>query len=582
MNLFRFTTPRGSLLVALIALLTLATAFAGQRSTANAATYDISALSDICFTPFASIDVVTGDVINITGTSGEPTPCSPVDLTPWTNLWTVEQFPNGGDPLYRVTITQTGSAAVDFGNGRELTINASPGVPGAPTIDEVVPGDGQATVYFSPPATEGGSPITSYTVTTDPGGATTSGGSSPITVTGLENGSAYTFTVAATNSFGTGPSSAPSEATTPLPAADVSLTISPSPSDRGQTVQLEASVTGDNPTGTVEFVLDGVTIGTVLLDPDGTATMEAGPFEIGTYTFRAIYPGDANHVPSDSGDVLHEVTLAGSTTTLSADFSHILLGESALLTATVQSRSEVTGTVTFVVNGEAVGNAEVENGAATLTTSQFALGANEVTAEYSGDENVDGSLSEPIAVIAHELPVETPTSTPAPSETPEVTPTPAGETPTSTPTTPATPSTTPTAPAESTLSAGAPAGSSTLDLADHNFRVGDVIRISPGGPNEETRTVTGLDPVSLDRPLDFEHRAGAVVLAVGAASPTPTAVQGTTTPGAGNPTPVPPDTGSGATGTNANKTLLVGTAVLCLLFGMSALGFARQRRQRSL
>ena len=62
----------------------------------------------------------------------------------------------------------------------------------------------------------GGSPITSYTVTSSPGGKTATGASSPITVTGLTNGTAYTFTVTATNALGTGPASSPSNSVTPV------------------------------------------------------------------------------------------------------------------------------------------------------------------------------------------------------------------------------------------------------------------------------------------------------------------------------------------------------------------------------
>ena len=53
------------------------------------------------------------------------------------------------------------------------------------------------------------------TVTASPGGETASGVSSPITVTGLTNGTSYTFTVAATNDVGTGSSSSSSNAVTP-------------------------------------------------------------------------------------------------------------------------------------------------------------------------------------------------------------------------------------------------------------------------------------------------------------------------------------------------------------------------------
>jgi hypothetical protein len=91
--------------------------------------------------------------------------------------------------------------------------------PGAPTAVTVTPGSGQATVAFTPPVNDGGSPITGYTVTatdtTTPTNSvqTASGANSPLTVTGLHAGDTYTFTVTATNAAGTGPSSSPSTAT---------------------------------------------------------------------------------------------------------------------------------------------------------------------------------------------------------------------------------------------------------------------------------------------------------------------------------------------------------------------------------
>jgi hypothetical protein len=79
-------------------------------------------------------------------------------------------------------------------------------------------------VSWTAPA-DGGSPITSYTVTpylgTTAQPSTVLTGSPPPTSTtigGLTNGSSYTFTVAAGNAVGTGPESAPSNAVTPVAA----------------------------------------------------------------------------------------------------------------------------------------------------------------------------------------------------------------------------------------------------------------------------------------------------------------------------------------------------------------------------
>jgi hypothetical protein len=94
-----------------------------------------------------------------------------------------------------------------------------PSVPGAPTGVIANPGNGLATLSWSAPA-DGGSPITSYTVTPFVGSTaqpplTVSPPALTTTISGLTNGTAYTFTVSATNALGTGPASAPSSAVTP-------------------------------------------------------------------------------------------------------------------------------------------------------------------------------------------------------------------------------------------------------------------------------------------------------------------------------------------------------------------------------
>ena len=73
--------------------------------------------------------------------------------------------------------------------------------PSAPTIGTATAGNTQISVAFTAPSSLNGSTITGYTVTSS-GGQTASGSSSPIIVTGLTNGTTYTFTVVANSASG--------------------------------------------------------------------------------------------------------------------------------------------------------------------------------------------------------------------------------------------------------------------------------------------------------------------------------------------------------------------------------------------
>lgn len=104
-------------------------------------------------------------------------------------------------------------------------------VPGAPTIGVATAGNTQASVAFTTPASNGGSAITSYIVTSSPDNFTVNGSSSPLVVLGLTNGTAYTFTVKATNAIGTGAASATSNSVTPIDP-NVPTTAAPMPPNR--------------------------------------------------------------------------------------------------------------------------------------------------------------------------------------------------------------------------------------------------------------------------------------------------------------------------------------------------------------
>ena len=93
------------------------------------------------------------------------------------------------------------------------TFNPAATVPNAPTIGTATAGNGQVTITFTAPMNDGGSPITGYTATC--GGQMASGPNSPITVTGLMNGTPVTCTVVATNAVGPSSPSMASNSVTP-------------------------------------------------------------------------------------------------------------------------------------------------------------------------------------------------------------------------------------------------------------------------------------------------------------------------------------------------------------------------------
>lgn len=87
-------------------------------------------------------------------------------------------------------------------------------LPSPPRHVRAIAGHGMATVSFEAPQTNGGSPITVYTVTAYPGRIKVQGAKSPIEVSGLDSGQTYRFTVTAGSAIGTGLPSEPSNPVT--------------------------------------------------------------------------------------------------------------------------------------------------------------------------------------------------------------------------------------------------------------------------------------------------------------------------------------------------------------------------------
>jgi hypothetical protein len=159
-------------------------------------------------------------------------------------------------------------------------------VPGAPTIGTATNAgtgrpynNGAATVTFTAPANVNGLPIISYLVTSSPGGFTGTGASSPVTVTGLQSSTSYTFTVKALNSRGSGTASAASNSIT-------ATTVPQAP-----TIGV---ATGGNALATVAYIANAtggsaVTTFTATSSPGGFTGTGASPITVSGLTWGTSY-----------------------------------------------------------------------------------------------------------------------------------------------------------------------------------------------------------------------------------------------------------------------------------------------------
>ncbi|KZE78593.1 hypothetical protein AV654_02245 [Paenibacillus elgii] len=261
--------------------------------------------------------------------------------------YTVTSNPGGltasgtGSPItvtgltYGTAYTFTVVATNDLGNStaslpsNSVTPTAST-APGAPThvTAEVANGESKATVKFTAPVSNGGSPITGYIVTSSPGGLTASGTGSPITVTGLTYGTAYTFTVVATNGVGNSKASLSSNSVTPT-ASTAPATVPGTPTAVTAVVehgQSQATVTFTPPASNGGSTITGYI---VTASPGGmTAGGTGSPITVTGLTYGTAYTftvvavngvgSSAASVPSNRVMLTAPATVPGAPTNVKA------------------------------------------------------------------------------------------------------------------------------------------------------------------------------------------------------------------------------------------------------------------------
>ena len=115
----------------------------------------------------------------------------------------------------------------------------------APTVIAATAGNTKVFVTFTVPSSDGGSTIAGYTaMCVPPAGASVvgTGLASPVTVSGLTNGTPYACSVHATNGIGVGPESAASNSVSPSPTSPPALIVSIAGSGAGTVTTAPAGI----------------------------------------------------------------------------------------------------------------------------------------------------------------------------------------------------------------------------------------------------------------------------------------------------------------------------------------------------
>jgi hypothetical protein len=190
-------------------------------------------------------------------------------------------------------------------------------------------------------------------------------------------------------------------------ASTTALATSVNPVIVGHPVTFTATVTGNSPTGTIQFTDGGASLGSSVTLAAGVATLTTSTLAPGTHFITAVYSGDSANPTSTSG-VLSEAILAPTTTIMTSSLNPATVGQYVTFTATVTG-SRPTGTVQFMDGSSSLGAPVALTGnAATLTLSTLSAVTHSITAVYSGDSSNSASTSAVLSEVVN-LHATTPT-----------------------------------------------------------------------------------------------------------------------------------------------------------------------------
>jgi hypothetical protein len=304
------------------------------------------------------------------------------------------------------TNTGNGTVTISFAQVNTTTTISSSKNPAAPTDNVtftaiVTPTDGDGTVAFK----DGGGTIGACT--TQPLSFVSGSYQATCTVGGLPAGPNTITAVYSGDTAYAGSTSSPLIQNIQTPTA-TTLSSSLNPSNPGDAVTFTATVNPTDGGGTVGFTdgtadITGCTAQKLTLTAGKyQATCTTSSLPTGADTITAVYGGDTAYAGSTSAPLTQNVrTRTTTTTTITSSKNPGTFGQSVTFTATV-TPTDGGGTVGFKkgiadITGCTAQKLTLTAGKyqATCTTS-LAVGANKITAIYSGDKAYAGSTSAPL------------------------------------------------------------------------------------------------------------------------------------------------------------------------------------------
>lgn len=161
-----------------------------------------------------------------------------------------------GEAQTSVAMDCNGSPRIVYHSSNQVKFAAMLAEPAAPTIMSAAPADSSAQVAFAAPCSTGGAALTDYEYRVDAGAWTSAGLTSPMTIAGLDNGTAYSVQVRAVNSVGAGAAS-DAVSVTPRTVPGAPVIGAAVPGDGSARIVLGAASDGGSPITGYEYNVDG-------------------------------------------------------------------------------------------------------------------------------------------------------------------------------------------------------------------------------------------------------------------------------------------------------------------------------------